>query len=103
MRRVTAPHLRDLLVGPDGDDSVASDSYGLSDRESLIDCDDLAVGENEVDAWPIPSNVERLLRPDHRSTRANEQCVCAAREKSPAVHAARPHHARVSRSMNDSK
>ena len=43
-----AGELCDLLAGSDRDDAIAFDGDSLSDREALVDGDDLAVGEEEI-------------------------------------------------------
>ena len=51
---------RDVVVAADGDDAVALDGDGLRDRESLVDGDDLAAGEDR-------------RRPDR-----SRSCACAS-------------------------
>ena len=45
---------RDLRIAPDGDNAVAANGHGLSDRETLIDRDDLAVGDDDVRPGGLP-------------------------------------------------
>jgi hypothetical protein len=54
-----------VLIGPDGDDPIAGNDDGLRDGEAIINGDDLAVRENEIDLG--------LLRMQEGQTTQHEQ------------------------------
>ena len=69
-----------LAVAADAHDAVALDRHGLRNREAIVDCDHLAVGQDDVGA--ARARRRRFLRcePHDRDSRDEERC---RREASP--------------------
>jgi ABC-type Fe3+/spermidine/putrescine transport system ATPase subunit len=61
--RIRPRQARDVLVGADGDEAIASNRHGLRDREPIIDGDDLSIRQDDVrSGGPLSGEQDRDSR-----------------------------------------